>query len=91
MAGGADVEVQKNVSLALQSHLYGLPSAIFCCSVVIMGLRSCFLRFLPLLVLLPLDVAALTACFALLVTAFLISDPFMVMRYLLRRAGYDTG
>lgn len=53
----------------------GLPSWAFCCSVVMMGLSSCFLRFFPLL---PLDAAALATCFALLIAAFLMSEPFMM-------------
>lgn len=46
----------------------------FCSSVVIMGCNSCFLRFLPL----PLDEAEAATCLALLIAAFLISEPFML-------------
>ena len=66
-----------------KTHVYDGPpllSCAFCCSVVIIGLSSCFLRFLPLL---PLDDdAALATCLALLIAAFLMSDPFIVKVYL---------
>ena len=71
--------------LNVETHLYGLPEAncCCCCSVVMMGFRSCFRRFLPLL---PLDGAAPATCFALLMAAFLmLSLPFMVRRW--RRNG----
>jgi len=64
-----------------KTHPYGFPPAACCCSVVIMGFKSCFLRFLPLLLPLPLPllVAAPATCFALLMAAFLmLSLPFMM-------------
>lgn len=60
-----------------QTYLYGLLAGPCCDSVVIMGFRSCFLRFLPLF---PFDEAtALPTCLALLMAAFLmLSEPFMM-------------
>lgn len=60
-----------------QTHLYGLLPA--CCSVVMMGFRSCFLRFLPLFW--PLDEAVPATFLAFSIAAFLMpSEPFMVQR-----------
>jgi hypothetical protein len=60
------------------THLYGLAPAA-CCSVVMMGFRSCFLRFLP--VFWPLDEATLATFLAFSIAAFLMpSEPFMVQR-----------
>jgi hypothetical protein len=60
------------------THLYGLAPAA-CCSVVMMGFRSCFLRFLP--VFWPFDEAALATFLAFSIAAFLMpSEPFMVRR-----------
>lgn len=51
------------------THLYGLAPAA-CCSVVMMGFRSCFRRFWPLATFLAFSIAA-----------FLMpSEPFMVRR-----------
>lgn len=62
--------------LHITAHLYGLPSAAFCCSVVIIGLRSCFLRFFW--ALLPLEPVAFAAtCLAFWIAAFLMSVPFI--------------
>ena len=66
-----------NTKLHGITHLYGLAPAA-CCSVVMMGFRSCFLRFLPVF---WLDEATLATFLAFSIAAFLIpSEPFILQR-----------
>lgn len=59
--------------------VFGLGSALWGPSVVIIGLRSWpFLLFLPPLPLAAL-LAAVATCFALLIAAFFISPPFIMV------------
>lgn len=50
-----------------------------CCSVVMIGCRSCFAR--RFFGALPFEEALLATCLALLVAVFLISEPFMAAAY----------
>jgi len=68
---------EDNTGLRGRTHLYGLAPAA-CCSVVMMGFKSCFLRFLPVFCW-PLDEAAFATFLAFSIAAFLIpSEPFML-------------
>lgn len=58
----------------LCTHLFGVPPAACCCSLVVrIGFSSCFRRFCPL----PL--ALLATCFALLIAAFFRLSPLLFM------------